>query len=422
MIRTLVVWWEGARVGRLSLDAHGDLGFAYDSAWVADPRRGPVSISLPKRPEPFGRRETRPFFAGLLPEEAQRTIVAHALGVSATNDFRLLERLGGDVAGALTLWPEGEAPPAPLGVTATEPLDEAALLEILDRLPDRPLLAGEAGLRLSLAGAQPKLPVVLLNGRIGLPAPGQPSTHILKPPIARLPGTTGNEAFAMRLAAALGLRVAPVEARRVGPRSFLLVERYDRVVSPDGAIRRLHQEDVCQALGVTPEHKYAAEGGPIFRDVFDLVRRACAAPAPALLRLLDAAVFNVLVGNADAHGKNYSLLYTDAGPDLAPLYDLMCTAAYPEVHGKLAMKVGGRSTLEAFTGDTWSVFAREVGLGAPFVRRRAAALAREALARIGPVADELAAAGFGDEHLQRVEEVVAERAQTLLALDGSLRR
>ena len=421
MTRTLGVWWDGARVGRLAIDSHGDLGFAYEADWVADPRRRAVSVSLPKRLEPYGRREARPFFAGLLPEEAQRTAVAHALGVSATNDFRLLERLGGDVAGALTLWPEGEAPPAPLGVAATEPLDDAELQAILDRLPERPLLAGEAGLRLSLAGAQPKLPVVLLNGRIGLPAPGQPSTHILKPPIARLPGTTGNEAFAMRLAAALGLRVAGVEARRAGERPFLLVERYDRVVSPEGRIRRLHQEDVCQALGVTPEHKYASEGGPIFRDVFDLVRRACVAPAPALLRLLDAAVFNVLVGNADAHGKNYSLLYTDAGLDLAPLYDLMCTAAYPQVHGKLAMKVGGRSVLEDFTADTWDLFAREAGLGAPFVRRRAAALAGEALAQIDPVAGELAAAGFDDEDLARVAEVVAGRARLLLALGGPRR-
>ena len=421
MIKSLAVWWDGALVGLLRIDEHGDLEFIYDPDWVADPARSAVSISLPKRLEPFNRRETRPFFAGLLPEEAQRDAVAHALGVSRANDFRLLERLGGDVAGALTLWPEGDFPPEPQGLSATEPLTDDRLLAVLARLPARPMLAGEEGLRLSLAGAQQKLPVVLVNGRVALPAPGQPSTHILKPAIERLPGTTENEALAMRLAAALGLRVAPVEPRRTGGRTYLLVERYDREIGADGSIRRLHQEDFCQALGVAPERKYASEGGPIFRDCFDLVRRACAAPAPAVLRLVDAAVFNVLVGNADAHGKNYSLLYLAGGLDLAPHYDLLSTAAYPDVHAKLAMKVGKRSTLEEFTPDTWDDFAKEIGVGAPFVRRRAAALAALSLERLGDVAETLASEGFGGEHLGRFADIVAERAKTLVALSEGRR-
>jgi serine/threonine-protein kinase HipA len=421
MIKSLAVWWDGARVGLLRVDEGGDLAFVYDPAWVEDADRPAVSISLPKRVEPFNRRETRPFFAGLLPEEAQREAVARALGVSAANDFRLLERLGGDVAGALTLWPEEDLPPGSQGLAATEPLTDDALLQVLAMLPGRPMLAGEHGLRLSLAGAQQKLPVVLVNGRVALPAPGQPSTHILKPAIERLPGTTENEALVMRLAAALGLSVAPVEPRRSRERTYLLVERYDRRVGADGSIRRLHQEDFCQALGVPPERKYASEGGPIFRDGFDLVRRACAAPAPAVLRLVDAAIFNVLVGNADAHGKNYSLLYLAGGIDFAPLYDLLCTATYPDIHAKFAMKLGKRSTLEAFTADTWEDFAKEIGVGAPFVRRRAAALAALSLERLGEVADGLAAEGFGGEWLGRFVDVIAKRAKTLVALGAGRR-
>lgn len=417
MIRALGVWWDRARVGVLSLDEHGDLGFAYDAAWLADDDRPAISFSLPKRGEPFGRRETRPFFAGLLPEAEQREAVAQALGVSKANDFRLLERLGGDVAGALTLWPDGEAPPAPQGLAATEPLDDARLVEVIEALPMRPFLAGETeGLRLSLAGAQQKLPVVLLNGRVALPAPGQPSTHILKPPIARLPGTTANEALAMRLAAALGLPVAAVEPRRTEGRDYLLVERYDRTVAADGAILRLHQEDFCQALGVAPEKKYAAEGGPIFRDGFDLVRRACTPPAPAVLRLMDAAIFNVLVGNADAHGKNFSLLYRAGGVDLAPLYDLMCTAAYPGVHPKLAMKMGGRARLEEFTPETWEAFGREIGVGPAFVRRRALALGDAAVAAAPRVAENLARAGFGGAEIERFAALIVERAKSVAHL------
>ena len=416
MNKALRVWWEDSSVGVLQIDEHGDLDFAYDAAWVADPTRRAISMSLPKQDKPFGRRETRPFFAGLLPDEGQRDLVARVLGVSKTNDFRLLERLGGDVAGALTLWPDGDVLPVPEGPFASEPLSDDALVEVLETLPKRPLLAGEEGIRLSLAGAQQKLPVVLVDGRIALPKPGQPSTHILKPPIRDLPSSTENEALSLRLAHAIGLDAAPVEPRRTGDHAYLLVERYDREIGLDGAIRRLHQEDFCQALGIAPERKYASDGGPNFTPCFDLVRQAVAQPAPALLRLIDAAIFNVAIGNADVHGKNFSLLYRDEGIDLAPLYDLLCTAAYPEVHAKLAMKIGKRSTLEEFNTETWATFAKDVGAGAPYVRRRAEAVARLIQSRIDAVGDQLTAEGFGTPDLARIIDTIRARAAQLLDL------
>ena len=209
MTRVLDIWWDGRLVGQLTQNQHGELGFAYAPDWLNDDDAPPLSNSLPKRVEPFTRRECRPFFGGLLPEESQRDAAARALGVSPGNDFALLCRLGGDVA-----------------------------------------------------GAQSKVPVVLVDGAVALPAPGQPTTHILKPPISRFSATTENEAFVMRLAAAVGLDVAPVEARVVRDRTFLLVQRYDRAGGEDGRVRRIHQEDFCQALGVPPETKYTSEGGP----------------------------------------------------------------------------------------------------------------------------------------------------------------
>jgi serine/threonine-protein kinase HipA len=401
-------------VGALRLDQHGDLGFTYDQAWIDDHARPPISQSLPKRAEPFKRRETRPFFAGLLPEAFQRETVAQNLGISKANDFRLLEALGGDVAGALTLWPEGETPPEAQGLAEARPLDDAALIEILDILPKCPMLAGREGLRLSLAGAQQKLPVVLVNGRVALPQPGQPTTHILKPPIERFPATTENEAFAMRLAAAVGLKVAPVEPRRLADRTFLLVERYDRDTDADGGVRRLHQEDFCQALGVPPETKYASEGGPGFKVCFDLVRRSCSTPAPAVLRLLDAAIFNVIVGNADAHGKNYSLLYAGRSVGLAPLYDLLCTVAYPELSPNLAMRVATRATLAEFRPDTWERFADDVGVGAPYTRRRVRALAKAISAQAPVIATALADYDLDAGALGSFSDIVRDRAERFL--------
>jgi len=414
-MRRLHVWWDEQRVGELTQDDHGDLGFIYSPDYLARDKTRPLSRFLPKRTEPFTRRECRPFFGGLLPEEGTRDAVASALGVSRANDFSLLDSLGGDVAGALQLLPDGATPRGSQAThggasNRTEALDEDALIAVLDALPKRPFLAGDEGLRLSLAGAQPKIPVVLVDGAIALPAEGQPTTHILKPPIARFPATTENEAFVMRLAAACGLLVARVEARVVRERSFLLVERYDRAIA-NGRTRRIHQEDFCQALGVPPERKYAREKGPTFRDCFALVRAATRRPAEAVLGLLDAAIFNFIAGNADAHGKNFSLLHADGGTRIAPLYDLLMTVAYPELSPGFAMKVGKRATLTELETEAWKAFAEEGGLSFPLVRRRVRELCEAVAANTESVATALMAPGLDAGHLSEFAATARARAE-----------
>ena len=412
MTRTLSVWWEGAAVGTLQVNKHGEMRFAYSPEWLADSSRPAISFSLPKRSAPFKQRQCRPFFAGLLPEESQRDAIAGVLGISEPNDFAFLQALGGDVAGALSLWPEGDAPPvsAPGGASRAALTDED-LAGVLDTLPTRPLLAGREGLRLSLAGAQSKLPVVLADGQVALPAPGQPTTHILKPPIGRFPHTTENEALVMTLAAAVGLPVAPVQARTVAERPYLLVTRYDRRFDASGRAHRLHQEDFCQALGIPPERKYAAEGGPTFKTGFDLLRWATTVPAVAVLALLDAAIFNVIVGNADAHGKNFSLLHQTAGVTLAPFYDLLSTVAYPDLPPNFAMKIAKRATLEEIGAATWPAFAEDIGLAAPFVRRRVRELPDAVVAQVPSVADGPGLAGLNEAALRNHAALIASRAE-----------
>lgn len=411
MTRTLDIWWDGQIVGQLTQNQHGELGFAYSSDWLNDEDLQPLSGSLPKRAKPFTRRECRPFFGGLLPEESQRDAAAQALGVSRANDFALLDRLGGDVAGALQLLPPGETPTVPVLNQPPTPLDDAGLIRVLDALPVRPLLAGEEGLRLSLAGAQSKVPVVLVDRAVALPAPGQPTTHILKPPMSRFAATTENEAFVMLLAASIGLEVAPVEPRVVSDRTFLLVQRYDRAIGDDGHVRRIHQEDFCQALGVPPETKYASEGGPTFKDCFDLLRRIAARPAVDVLKLLDAVVFNVITGNADAHGKNFSVLYDDEGPRLAPLYDLLATVAYPELSPKFAMKIGKRTTLAELDAKGWTAFAADAGLGLPLIRRRVGELSRSVERSALAVADTLSRPGLDTAAVSSFAAMVTARAK-----------
>jgi serine/threonine-protein kinase HipA len=413
MTRSLDIWWDGRLVGQLTQNQHGELGFAYAPEWLSDEEAQPLSASLPKRAEPFSRRECRPFFGGLLPEEGQRDAAAQALGVSRANDFALLDRLGGDVAGALQLLPPGEVPATLAPHQRPTPLDDSGLIRVLDALPVRPLLAGEEGLRLSLAGAQSKVPVVLVDGAVALPARGQPTTHILKPPMSRFPGTTENEAFVMRLAAAIGLDVAPVEPRIVRDRMFLLVQRYDRVIGEDGNVRRIHQEDFCQALGVPPETKYASEGGPTFTDCFALLRRVAARPAVDVLKLLDAVIFNVIAGNADAHGKNFSILYDTEGPHLAPLYDLLATVAYPDLSPKFAMKIGKRATLAELDDAGWAEFAADAGLGLPLIRRRVAEISKGVLEHSTAVGAELSRPGLDRTAIERFADMICERARRL---------
>jgi serine/threonine-protein kinase HipA len=414
MSKPLNVWWAGEIVGVLTIDRHGEMGFAYTPDWLADAAKPALSFSLPKREEPFSRRECRPFFEGLLPEESQRIAVAGALGVSHGNEFKLLNELGGEVAGALTLWPEGEAPPAPGSVRQSASLGDNALVELLDELPKRPFLAGREGLRLSLAGAQSKIPVVLVNGEIALPTPGEATSHILKPPIERFPGTTENEAFAMRLAKKIGLSVAGVEIHAARDRPFLLVKRYDRIRGEDGVLRRLHQEDFCQALGYTSERKYAADGGPIFRDCFELLRRAASRPAVEVLKLFDAAIFNLIIGNADAHAKNFSLLYRENGAvELAPLYDLLSTVYYPELSPRLAMRIAKRHTLEELKASDWERFADESGLALRFIRTRARELTSAVVNSISDTKAEILESALDRNAVEELSKLIKSRAESL---------
>lgn len=368
MARHLEVWLLGAHIGTLS-QIEGRLSFAYaPDATMA------LSQSLLIRPETFDDRATRPFFAGLLPEGGKRKQIAKTLQVSIQNDYALLDSLGGECAGAVTLLEQGQSPPEPDAPLEVRWLDDTKLIQVLDEMPLRPMRAGEDGLRLSLAGAQDKLPVVLdADGiRIGLPLSGSPSTHILKPSIAGVDGSVFNEAFCMALAGGLKLDVARTQIQTIADgaqqRHYLLVERYDRQAGV--SVQRMHQEDFCQALGIVSEHKYQNEGGPGLAQAFALLRSATRPSAPHTLKLLDYVVFNALIGNHDAHGKNFSLLYTPAGAVLTPLYDALCTAVYPTLTEKMAMKIGSKYKFSEVMARHWEQFALDASLSPAQVKKR----------------------------------------------------
>lgn len=396
--------------GRLTQDEHGLTTFGYDAGWLAAPDAVPLSHSMPLRPEEFGRNECGAFFAGVLPESGKRNLIARNLGVSARNDFALLDRIGGDCAGAVTFIESGRSLPPEKG--DYRPVDEGELEQLLLGLPGRPLMAGEAGIRLSLAGVQDKLAVRIIDGKVYLPLDGSPSSHILKPAIKEYPGVVQNEAFCMRLAKAVGLNSAHVEVGRAGVVDYLCVERYDRSVGPAG-LRREHQEDFCQALNIPPDSKYQAEGGPSLKACFDLLREASSSPVRDLQAMLDAVIFNCLIGNNDAHGKNFSLLYgRDATGgrtvSLAPLYDLLSTAQYENLSKDMAMKLGGESDSRVLSQVHFAKFAADVGLSKPIVRTRVSELALATIEAIDGVSRELPGTSA-------IGLAISERTRTFMA-------
>ena len=375
MAHELDVYLFADRVGQLSL-FNGRLQFAYAADWLAHARSLPLSQSLPLQAEVFDDQASRPFFAGLLPEGRMRQLIAKQHQVSRQNDFALLDHIGGECAGAVSLRNPGQSMGGNVVAADVQWLSQAELATILDELPSRPMLAGQEGLRLSLAGAQDKLPVVWDGQRMGLPRNGAPSTHILKPAIEAVPDSVANEGFCLALAQAMQLPAAAASMHVLDGRSFLLVQRYDRIHDPEG-LQRLHQEDFCQALGVVPEMKYQNEGGPNLAQCFALLRSVTRPSAPQVLHLLDYVVFNALVGNHDAHGKNFSLLYaTGAVPVLAPLYDTVSTAVYPRLTPKMAMKIGSKYKFSELQSHHWGAFFRSTGLSPSLAQKRVIALAK----------------------------------------------
>ena len=228
MPRTLDVYLHRNLVGKLVQDDHGQMVFDYAESWLNNSDAIALSHSLPLRKERFNRNACRGFFAGILPEESKRKIIARNLGISAQNDFAMLEQIGGECAGAVTFILAGKS--LPEHDDRYRPLTRQELAEILKTLPRRPLMAGEEGIRLSLAGAQDKIAVRVLDDQISIPLGGSPSTHILKPAIERFEGTVFNEALCMKLANAIGMPTAKAEIGNVEGIDYLLVERYDRAV------------------------------------------------------------------------------------------------------------------------------------------------------------------------------------------------
>ncbi len=301
--------------------------FQYGADWLANPRGFALRPHLPLTAETLldgaSKRPVQWYFDNLLPEEGQRVLLAGDAKLDAADAFGLLAWYGAESAGSVTLLPPEAAPHM---AEPLRPLPDEALEARIRQLPKTPLTHA-AIKHMSLAGAQHKLAVVLHDDALFEPAGATPSTHILKPdhPDEDYPHSVINEWFVMRLAKRLGLDVPEVHRRYV-PSPAYLIDRFDRIQEGQGWQRR-HVIDACQLLGLDRSFKYS-QGS---MESLAALANACRSPAVARARLFDWLVFNVLVGNSDAHLKNLSFLVSHEGVQLAPFYDLLSVATYDSV-------------------------------------------------------------------------------------------
>jgi len=303
------------------------------------------------------------FFDGLLPEGEALKMIAYDFNLSATDAYGLLQALGRDCAGALQILPADST--LEPGAGALELLTDEQVAERLRRLRHSPLGVDER-VRISLAGVQEKMVLTLTESGWALPLDGAPSTHILKPSHPHLAHSVANEALCLRIAKHAGVATTEAEVSSFVGRDVLIVERYDR--THVGPTHRIHQEDMCQAQGISPREKYEEHGGPSLASCAEILNLWTRGDH-SLLQMLAITTINVAIGNADAHGKNLSLMHhANGAAELAPAYDLLCTRYY-DVDTTAGMFVDGIRHIDHIAVD--NLVAEGTSWGIPEPRARA---------------------------------------------------
>ena len=418
MSKELLALADTREMGRVQRDRNGKLSFTYAEEWQKDDAAFPLSLSMPLGLAEHGNAKIDPFLWGLLPDN-DRVLEqwGRRFQVSARNAFGLIAHVGEDCAGAVQFAPPERLP----ALLRRSPADVQWLTvaTIAERL--RALRADHAAWRLprdtgqfSLAGAQPKTALLLLKGRWGLPSGRTPTTHILKPPTGEFDGHAENEHFCLELGRALGLTVPNSSIMRFEDELAIVVERYDRLLIA-GHFQRIHQEDMCQALALSPTRKYESEGGPGVRQIVELLRTFSSSVEEDIAQFLEAVAFNWLIAGTDAHAKNFAVLLGGGGQvRLAPIYDLASVLPYPEFDPyriRLAMKLGGEYTLRNIGLRQWQKLAKEVRMDEESVLRRVVAMAEATPREVARVAAQMRREGIKHAILAKLEKELTGRAE-----------
>ena len=397
----------------------------YDPDWLATKQAFPISLRMPlpnsraggQAQQEFSPEIVTPWIANLLPEGDALDAISRLMGTSQSDILGLLSRIGRDTSGALSFQEDGRTS------MSYRPIEREDDLErMINELPARPLMAGEEGVSISLAGVQSKMGVFLdEDDRICIPTNGSPSNWILKPDSKSLWGSVWNEAFCMRLAAHSGIDVPDVRVGRAGEREYLLVKRYDRLSSKDGKVwRRIHQEDFAQAAGIFPQSKYernqTGRPGLKLTDMVELTRRAA---RQDIRKFVSYVIFNTIACNPDAHAKNYSFLITASGAKLSPIYDVMCGLVWSGINKNLVNSINGKTDGNYLKGRHWQREARACGLSPRILLSDVADLCDRVEAKLDATVEDLAVMDAASRPM--AEDCRKYIAQRILYLKNGLR-
>ena len=433
MTKELRVLIDGTEIGTITQDARGKFYFGYDSSYRGQSTAIPLSLSMPLSVAQHDNTAIAPFMWGLLPDHPDTLAsLGRHFGVNHRNPFSLLSVLGEDLQGAVQMVPPDKIDELK-GREGVTPLSRATIEErFLDLMRDPGAIQfTKAGGQFSLAGAQRKKALYLVNGKWFEPRGRTPTTHILKPPITGLPWQIENEMFCVRLAPRLGLPAPKCWTEDFGDVSVVVIERYDRqridgkrllpIDASGGEVRRVHQEDFCQALKVLPRDKYQSDGGPGMRAIMDLLSGS-GRPSEDRDRFMAACALNFVICGTDAHAKNYGLLLSAGGRyRLAPLYDIASWLPYSKDHrrDRLAMSVDGYYHVDRVLPRHWEDQARKCG----YDPDRALARVRDTIARVPPEAKRLLAEckkeGSATPELVKLVGLLIERCASLAEVYGS---
>jgi serine/threonine-protein kinase HipA len=413
----LVVLLDGEEAGLVRQHA-GRLSFVYSDGWRTSAAAYPLSLSMPLASTEHSHAKVDAFLWGLLPDNAQILEGwARRFHVSARNAFGLMAVVGEDCAGAVQfIRPErreGAGRKRAGEVRWLKASEVADRLRLLRADASAWRMAADGG-QFSLAGAQAKTAFLREGDRWGIPSGRLPTTHILKPPHADFEGHAENEHFCLQLARALGLPVPNSDVMRFEDQIAIVIERYDRL-RIGKTLRRVHQEDLCQALGLPPASKYENEGGPGAREIVELLRTYSSSRDQDVQTFSDALIFNWLIAGTDAHAKNYSLLLGIHGVvRLAPLYDLASVLPYRHIDPlkvKLAMKIGGAYRMRYVGARQWEKFASDVRLNADVFLARARQMAEAIPDQASTIRTQVLALGLSRLVIDRLCEVLVKRAR-----------
>jgi serine/threonine-protein kinase HipA len=422
MTDTLAVVLGDALAGTLTRLAGGRLRFDYDDDYRDSRSATPLSVSMPATVLSHPDRAISPWLWGLLPDnQAVVERWARDFHVSASSPFSLLATpIGHDCAGAVRFAAPGEVDEV-IGKpgTVTWLTDEEVAQRLRELREDTTAWLGrEFTGQFSLAGAQAKTALLHEDGRWGVPSGSAATSHILKPAVAGLDDHDLNEHLCIDAAGRVGLAVARTRVARFGDESAIVVDRYDRRPA-DGRLIRIHQEDMCQALGVRPARKYQNEGGPGPREIARLLRDVMPPRVAdgAVWRFFDALAWNWLIAGTDAHAKNYSLLLAGGDVRLAPLYDVASALPYGTHERKLrfAMKIGGDYRVYPYH-NTWKAAAQDLGVDPNAALDRVLALTERAPDAFAEAVATPEVAALNRPLPARLVDLVSDRAERCKAI------